>query len=244
MAAKIISRAEARARGFKRYFTGKACLRGHIAERAVVNCICLRCAADKQIIWRKHNPEKYRERDLIQRQSERRKHIRRKNYLKFQERLKERSAIRRRTKPEAVVAANKRWRHKNIEKCRAYAKINSAEWRQNNPEARKIITKRWRDLHPENGLKQLRKRRARKAGASGSHTQEDLIEILKLQKNRCGHCRAKFGEIIKPTLDHIIALSRNGTHNRRNLQFLCKRCNSAKNNLDPIDFARKTGMLL
>jgi hypothetical protein len=40
---KIITRAKAKARGLKRYFTGKPCCRGHIAERHVNNWACIEC---------------------------------------------------------------------------------------------------------------------------------------------------------------------------------------------------------
>jgi hypothetical protein len=40
----IITRKEAVARGLRRYFTGKRCTRGHIAERYVGNADCVVCA--------------------------------------------------------------------------------------------------------------------------------------------------------------------------------------------------------
>jgi hypothetical protein len=40
---KIISRAEAGAKGLKRYFTGKPCLRGHVSERFVRSKDCMQC---------------------------------------------------------------------------------------------------------------------------------------------------------------------------------------------------------
>lgn len=40
---KLISASEAKAQGLKRYFTGKECLYGHIAERLVSNRACLQC---------------------------------------------------------------------------------------------------------------------------------------------------------------------------------------------------------
>lgn len=45
----IITRAEAKAAGLKRYFTGKPCKYGHIAERATVNGLCYECSRLKQI---------------------------------------------------------------------------------------------------------------------------------------------------------------------------------------------------
>ena len=47
---EIISRQEAISRGLKRYFTGKPCNHGHIAERIVSNSRCFECAriADRE----------------------------------------------------------------------------------------------------------------------------------------------------------------------------------------------------
>jgi hypothetical protein len=39
----IVSLAEARQRGLKRYFTGLPCVHGHIAERLIANQTCAEC---------------------------------------------------------------------------------------------------------------------------------------------------------------------------------------------------------
>jgi len=44
----IISRAEARALGLKRYFTGKPCQRGHVAERGVISLDCVECVRTRR----------------------------------------------------------------------------------------------------------------------------------------------------------------------------------------------------
>ena len=57
MATEIISYAAARAKGLKRYFTGKACKRGHIAERFVASCACTLCTAMHTDKWIAENPD-------------------------------------------------------------------------------------------------------------------------------------------------------------------------------------------
>jgi hypothetical protein len=47
---EIITRAQAKARGLKRYFTGEACKRGHVAERSVASHGCMDCA---HLRWRR-----------------------------------------------------------------------------------------------------------------------------------------------------------------------------------------------
>ena len=73
MADQIISRAEAKAQGLKRYFTGEPCKNGHIAQRNVRDYMCSACAKDyvrnhrlahldrereNRRKWRKNNPDK------------------------------------------------------------------------------------------------------------------------------------------------------------------------------------------
>jgi hypothetical protein len=54
----IVSLAEARARGLTRYFTGKPCKHGHIAERLVSNRRCNVCVQLDRTQWGKDNPDK------------------------------------------------------------------------------------------------------------------------------------------------------------------------------------------
>jgi HNH endonuclease len=56
MADDTVSRAEALAKGLKRYRTGKPCKQGHFAERFVINCACCECTADRTDEWIKSNP--------------------------------------------------------------------------------------------------------------------------------------------------------------------------------------------
>jgi hypothetical protein len=116
----LISRQEAIALGLKRYFTGKPCKYGHIAERWVLNWTCLLCdnAACKQIYqqlrperlarmakWAADNPERVKE--------------------------QARSAARRR-------------RAENPEPGRIYQR----EWAQQNRERRRATNKAWWDANP------------------------------------------------------------------------------------------------
>ena len=58
----IIGRDEARALGLKRFFTGKPCRRGHVAERGVSNLECMECSRGRSREWRAANLKKSRER--------------------------------------------------------------------------------------------------------------------------------------------------------------------------------------
>jgi hypothetical protein len=60
---EIITRAQAKARGLKRYFTGKPCKRGHVAERFVRNFECVTCRNEDFRKRRAANLTKLREKD-------------------------------------------------------------------------------------------------------------------------------------------------------------------------------------
>jgi len=54
---KLVTRSEALAQGLLRYFTGKPCGRGHVAERSTSNRGCLQCHADDMFIRQTNNPQ-------------------------------------------------------------------------------------------------------------------------------------------------------------------------------------------
>jgi hypothetical protein len=54
----ITTRADARSNGETRYFTGKRCPRGHLAERYTSDGKCCACGMDEVAAWRNANREK------------------------------------------------------------------------------------------------------------------------------------------------------------------------------------------
>ena len=64
---EISSRKEAKARGLKRYFTGKPCKHGHVCEREHSHGKCIRCLQVKWLRFKEMNPNystDYRKRNL------------------------------------------------------------------------------------------------------------------------------------------------------------------------------------
>jgi hypothetical protein len=106
---KIISRQEAKAKGLKRYFTGKACKWGHVVERWVSSKACVVCSLAYVVKWQKENPERCRA-----------------NAAKWQKENPEKCrayvAKWQKENPERYHACIAKWQKENPEKCRAYNK--------------------------------------------------------------------------------------------------------------------------
>jgi hypothetical protein len=93
VAPDIIGRDEAKALGLKRYFTGKPCKHGHVAER-YAGGPCVECIREQRREWRAANLEKAREKD------------------------RERTRKHRAADPERVRENWRRWRAANLEPVR------------------------------------------------------------------------------------------------------------------------------
>lgn len=174
----------------------------------------------------------------------------------------------RRSNPEKVAASKKAAVAKRPEKYKAlhqaYYKANKADkiraasaWRMANKDRanaasrrsyakrkdqHRAIVKAWLARNPEYRREREHRRRALELGAAGSFTRHDTLELRRLQRDRCAFCRVRLNG--KGDLDHILALSRGGSNDRKNLQWLCRPCNASKSAKDQLVFARERGMLL
>lgn len=101
---------------------------------------------------------------------------------------------------------------------------------------------RWRRANRDKCRALLRAYKARKRNSLEQHSPADVLDIFRMQRGRCGYCRATLGE--KYHVDHIIALANGGSNGRSNLQILCVPCNKSKSAKDPVDFARSKGLLI
>lgn len=106
MTDKIISRAEAKTLGLKRYFTGKPCRSGHVAERLVSSNHCLECKACYEKKRYSENPNKMRERKA-------------KEYVENGERARAREAKRYADDPNKMRERARNYRAKSKEKYEA-----------------------------------------------------------------------------------------------------------------------------
>ncbi|HSN23714.1 MAG TPA: HNH endonuclease signature motif containing protein [Methylomicrobium sp.] len=150
------------------------------------------------------------------------------------------------------------------EKSRAYRRVFTREWREKNPDSyRESFTRTnkrhsadpiWRAQHAEyeRTRRQERqrndpeyhkrlmdlakrgwhKRRARLAGNGGSYTRSEWRRLCDYYEHRCVCCGGKFHRL---TVDHVIPLSKGGSNYIRNIQPLCRSCNSKKHDKE-IDY--------
>lgn len=121
---EVISRAEALARGLDRYFTGRACVNGHLAERSTAHAMCSVCMVER-------TRKQRRDPDFRARHSERHQQ-RLADCLEYKERFAGYSR-KSRQRDEAKV------RHKEYERNR---RRNDAEYRSKQAERARTL---WQD---------------------------------------------------------------------------------------------------
>jgi 5-methylcytosine-specific restriction endonuclease McrA len=210
------TRVEAKIMGVRTYFSGKSCPHGHIAERWADNSTCVICDRERKNARYRKDPQAVLEQQRKYQLADIDKH--RKNE-------RERSAKRRREKPDEVRAYAREWNRKNKDD------IN-----------RKVRDRR--KLNPEPHMVSVRNRRARIKGSGGRHTAADISEILQRQKFKCAECGASVRRRENRHVDHIMPIALGGANDKSNLQILCPPCNLSKNAKHPLDFAQERGRLV
>lgn len=125
------------------------------------------------------------------------------------------------------------------ERSRKYEEANRAArneskrfWRLANPGKGYAATRRYVVRHREVKRHWDKQRRARKAGATGSHTLIQWQEKLAQLGAACTYCGATT-RIVK---DHDIPLARGGSDDIGNIVPACHHCNSAKRSLTGAEF--------
>jgi len=91
-------------------------------------------------------------------------------------------------------------------------------------------TLEWQRANPEKHRLNSLAYSARKRGAEGTHTLEEWVALLVAFENKCAYCQASLGPDRPVTQDHIIPLTRGGTHDIGNINPACGPCNSQKGN--------------
>jgi 5-methylcytosine-specific restriction endonuclease McrA len=219
----LVSRCEAKSAGLSRYFTGKECAHGHLAERFVSSSGCVVCVQQRKVKWSsseecRAGARRYRVK-TAERQAENGRRWRAENLERYRE-------------------TARAWAEKNQDKIKA--KI--VRWRSRNREREIALVKAWKAANPEKVKTIWRNNKAKRRGAVGSHTASDVRKIRSAQHNKCAYCKSPLGR--GGHLDHIVPIARGGSNWPSNLQWLCQPCNQSKTARDPIEFAQSLGLIL
>jgi len=137
------------------------------------------------------------------------------------------TASKRRTRaqcPEKERAVAKAWRERNKEKV---SERNRRYYAENKARVQEAVRKYNAEHVGEAKAWQQNYRARRRAG--GSLTGDDMRRVLS-SSAECFYCEAPYTDRRRPTVDHIVPLSRGGTNTCNNLVSCCRSCNSSKKN--------------
>lgn len=148
------------------------------------------------------------------------KQVNKENYYKNHEKRLAANSAWGKANKERVKETKAIWREKNKEKMREYHR----QYRLNNPDKTKAAMAKWAKTHPNQPRASAAKRRVQKL-ANGVF-EISPKEISKIYASNCFYC----GNFGKMTMDHVIPVSRGGTHSIGNLVPACQSCNFSKHN--------------
>lgn len=134
--------------------------------------------------------------------------------------------------PDRVRESRRRWRLKNRDKLRADAK----RYRERNLDKVRETQRRWQESNPDAKRMYTQRRKARKRNAVTFTV--SAKDLRRLRTDRCVAC----GEIAG-TVDHLIPLSRGGSHGVGNLVAMCGSCNSRKSAKTISEWRKANGWL-
>lgn len=130
---------------------------------------------------------------------------------------------------------NKDWAKRNPEKRKAISRkhIRKAYWE--NPEKFRKKATDWHKANPEGGRQRAKEYRARRKNAPGKFTKTEWLDKLSEFNYHCAYCLVEFSDENPPTQDHMLPLTRGGTHTNENIVPACRGCNSQKRTRTPLE---------
>lgn len=208
--------------GSKYYYTGVACVHNHLAPRSTSDGKCTVC---KWLQWESNRRQKGKK--------------------PFEPNWKKGEAqeLGERYFHGAMCPAGHdglRWTHNGA--C-VECTTNAARRFYKTPDG-KAASKKWRLDNPEKIRESNRNTRAKRRGAEGSHTAQDIRNILARQKYKCAECGTSVRKKSNRHVDHIMPIALGGTNWPNNLQILCPKCNQQKHAKHPLDWAKEKGRLV
>lgn len=188
---------------------------------------CRECANAQSRAEYAANIEKYRDtqRKYVESNKEHYQELKRAHQKAHPEKYKEASRKYSEIHRKERNAKARERRQQNLEH---YRKIGRNSYERHANERRKYSLEYYKQ-HPEKSVAASNRRRALKYASNSTHSEEEWQELKAFYNFRCLCCGKQEPEI-KLTRDHVIPLTQGGTDSIDNVQPLCARCNSKKNN--------------
>jgi hypothetical protein len=124
------------------------------------------------------------------------------------------------------------WYQANREKIREYNKhyhqehrIQARCYRKANRERERENLRRWRKANPEQHREHCRRRHAKLVSVIHNLTVKEWQHIKEIYDHRCAYCGEKKKKL---TQDHVVPISKGGSHTISNVVPACQSCNSRK----------------
>lgn len=124
-----------------------------------------------------------------------------------------------------------KWRAAHIDQSRQQTRASYARHRQQRlataqAKFQRLKANGYTDAYRERDRAKKQRRRAKTAGVAATLTHVEWTDICRRYDQRCAYC----GERKRLEQDHVVPLSKGGTHTAGNVVPACKSCNSAKGN--------------
>lgn len=231
----VISKKNAKAKGLKRYFTGKPCVNGHLSERYLSGS-CAECKNAQGSQWRIDHPEaKKRIQDKCN----------------DGRREKQREYRQRPEVARKIHETNKAWQSENRDRCRAYTK----KWCEANPDKRaeyysrpevkarmSKIARQWAKDHPDRcGLWAKNNPEKRRAISGRRYAKKKMAMVPWADAEKIAAIYAEAERMTRETgipheVDHIYPIGGKtvmGLHHQDNLRVITRFENRSKGNKMP-----------
>jgi len=150
-----------------------------------------------------------------------------------QERSESARAWRESTRADRLDAARASRAGRSCEECGT--SLSPDSWRRKRFCSRRCVNQKGMREQSEQRRLANRRRRARLRSASGEISQRDWRRVVHIYRERCAYCESP----APLTMDHVIPLSRGGTHSIGNIVPACRSCNASKKHLLLADWRRR-----
>lgn len=188
---------------------------------------CKNCFNAQKRNERAANPEKHREtaRKYVEANKEHIRELKRKHQAENLERYDEALRKYRESHREEINTKAKERLEQDLEH---YREIGRNSYDRHANERRKYSSEYYKRF-PEKSVAATNRRRALKYASESTHTEVEWQKLKAFYNFKCLRCGAQEPDI-KLTRDHVIPLTQGGSDSIDNVQPLCARCNSKKNN--------------